>query len=69
MISVRSQNTLLHSMTHHFEYAVREYRANVKYGLPSARSVYLETLRRIMTAARELNPRYPAVVARIGGKR
>jgi hypothetical protein len=66
MISVRSQNTLLHSMTHHFEMAARNFR---QMPTEQARALYKEQMRRIMVAARELNPRYPAMVARIGGKR
>jgi hypothetical protein len=66
MISVRSQNTLLHSMTHHFRVSVSCLR---EFPSPEARSLYIDQLRRIMAAARELNPRYPAMVARIGGKR
>lgn len=66
MISVRTQNTLLHSITNHFEMAARNFR---ELPTPSARALYLEQMRRIMTAAREINPRYPALVARLGGKR
>jgi hypothetical protein len=66
VISVRSQNTLLHSMTHHFSVTVERFRM---FPTPECKSVMLEQMRRIMTAARELNPRYPAMVAKIGGKR